>query len=127
MNRRKAPHHPGVVLHEYLGDISIAEAARKLAVSRSVLSRILHGKSGISADMAIRLGLALQTSPDLWAGLQWQFDLYLASKHAKPRVGRIVTRIKDKSILDLKGMLRPPTGMKVSIEEMRRAPADLDT
>lgn len=125
MNRKKAPPHPGEVLRDYLGDVSVAEAARKLAVSRSTLSRILNGASGVSADMAIRLGIALDTSPDLWAGLQWKFDLYQAGKRPKPKVGRIVTRIKDKSIFELKGMLRSPAGVKVSIEDMRRAPEEL--
>lgn len=101
MNRKKAPPHPGEVLRDYLGDVSVAEAARKLAVSRSTLSRILNGASSVSADIAVRLGMALDTSPDLWAGLQWKFDLYQASKWPKPKVGRIVTRIKDKSILEL--------------------------
>lgn len=124
MNRKKAPPHPGEVLRDYLGDVSVTEAARKLAVSRSTLSRILNGASSVSADIAVRLGMALDTSPDLWAGLQWKFDLYQASKQPKPKVGRIVTRVKDKSILELKGMLRPPTGVKVSIEDMRRAPEE---
>jgi addiction module HigA family antidote len=125
MTRKKAPPHPGEVLRDYLGDVSVTEAARKLAVSRSTLSRILHETSGVSADMAIRLGMALDTSSDLWAELQWTFDLYQASKRPKPKVGRIATRIKDKSILELKGMLRPPAGVKVSTEDMRRAPEEL--
>lgn len=124
MNRKKPPPHPGEVLRDYLGDVSVAEAARKLTVSRSTLSRILHGASGVSGDMAIRLGIALDTSPDLWAGLQWKFDLYQASKRPKPKVGRIVTRIKDKSILELKGMLSPPAGVKVSIKDIGRAPEE---
>lgn len=125
MNRKKAPPHPGEVLRDYLGEVSVTEAARKLAVSRSTLSRILNGASSVSADIAVRLGMALDTSPDLWAGLQWKFDLYQAGKRPKPKVGRIVTRVKDKSILELKGMLRPPTGVKVSIKDMWRAPEDL--
>jgi addiction module HigA family antidote len=125
MKRLKAPPHPGEVLREYLGDVSVAEAAEKLAVSRSTVSRLLNGASGVSADMAIRLGLALGTSPELWAGLQWKFDLHQASLCPRPKVGRIGTMVKDKSVLDLKGTLCPPAGTTVSIQDMRRANEEL--
>lgn len=125
MKRQKAPPHPGEVLREYLGDVSVAEAAEKLAVGRSTLSRLLNGESGVSADMAIRLGLGLGTSPELWAGLQWKFDLHQASLRPRPKVGRFATMVKDKSVLDLKGMLRPPAGVMVSIQGMRHANEEL--
>lgn len=108
-----------------MGDASVAEAARKLAVSPTTLSRVLKGASGVSADMAIRLGLALGTSPDLWAGLQWKYDLYQANKQPRPKMGRILTKLKNKSVLDLKGMLIPPAGVKVSIRDMRFSSEDL--
>jgi len=47
------PPHPGKVLREYLGDIDVTTAARRLHVSRTTLSRILNGASGISADMSM--------------------------------------------------------------------------
>ena len=34
------PPHPGLLLDDYLGDVSIAEAARRLGVTRATLSRI---------------------------------------------------------------------------------------
>jgi plasmid maintenance system antidote protein VapI len=43
------PAHPGEVLKDYLGDITVAEASRRLGVSRAHLSRILNGRAGISA------------------------------------------------------------------------------
>lgn len=119
MKSTAKPPHPGKVLREYLGGVTVTEAAGKLAVSRDTLSRILRGTSGVSAEMAIRLGLALGTSPDLWAGLQSKFDLHQASKRRRPKVARIVTAFKDKSVLDLKGMLTPPAGTTVSIEDIR--------
>jgi addiction module HigA family antidote len=120
MKRQKAPPHPGEVLREYLGDVPVAEAAEKLAVGRSTLSRLLSAASGVSADMAIRLGLALGTPPELWAELQWKFDLYQASLRPRPKIGRVPTMVKDKSAADLQGMLRLPAGVKVSIQDMNR-------
>lgn len=86
--RMYQPPHPGKVLKEYLGGISVSEAARKLVIGRTTLSRILHGTSGISVGMALRLGIALGTSPDLWAGLQRKFDLSQTRKRARPEISR---------------------------------------
>ena len=49
------PAHPGEVLKDYLGDITVAEASRRLGVTRAHLSRILNGRAGISASMSLRL------------------------------------------------------------------------
>jgi addiction module HigA family antidote len=82
------PPHPGEILREYLGDITVTQAAVKLGVNRVTLSRLVTGSSGISADMAYRLGEAFGTSPELWAGMQLQYDLYHAGKLTRPRIER---------------------------------------
>ncbi|WP_144641024.1 HigA family addiction module antitoxin [Bordetella genomosp. 13] len=76
------PPHPGEVLREYLGDLSVTEAATHLQVTRAMLSRILNGHAAISAEMALRLSQALGTSADLWLGMQAQYDLWQA-EHTK--------------------------------------------
>ncbi|WP_197494404.1 HigA family addiction module antitoxin [Gallibacterium genomosp. 3] len=70
------PAHPGEVLREYLDGISVTEAAEKLGVSRVALSRVLNGKAAISAEMAIRLGQALNTAPIFWLNMQSEYDLW---------------------------------------------------
>lgn len=80
------PPHPGSVLKDYLGDISVTAAAEHLGVTRAALSRILNGNAGISADMALRLSDALGTSPELWAGMQSQYDLWRASKNRRKKL-----------------------------------------
>ncbi len=89
MTRMHNPPHPGEVLREYLGDITVTQAAAKLGVNRVTLSRIMTGAAGISADMAYRLGEAFGTSPELWAGMQLQYDLFLAGKLPRPRIERL--------------------------------------
>jgi len=89
MNRMHNPPHPGEVLREYLGEISVTDAAAQLCVNRVTLSRIVSGASGISADMAYRLADALGTSAELWAGLQMQYDLFQASKAKRPKIHRL--------------------------------------
>ena len=87
--RMHNPPHPGEVLREYLGEVTVTNAAVKLHVTRATLSRILNGSAGISADMALRLGEALGTSPELWAGMQLQYDLYQAEQKKRPKVERL--------------------------------------
>lgn len=89
MTRMHSPPHPGEVLREYLGDVSVNSAADHLRVNRVTLSRVLNGASGISADMAIRLGQAFGTSAELWAGMQLQFDLFVAEHQDRPPIGRL--------------------------------------
>ena len=89
MTRMHNPPHPGEVLREYLGDITVTEAAVKLGVNRVTLSRVVTGAAGVSADMAYRLGEAFGTSPELWAGMQLQFDLYQAGKVKRARIERL--------------------------------------
>jgi antitoxin HigA-1 len=83
------PPHPGEVLRQYLGDISVTDAAEHLGVTRVALSRILNGSAGISADMALRLSDALGTTPDLWSGMQAQYDLWMASKKKRKKIPRL--------------------------------------
>ncbi len=90
--RMHNPPHPGSVLREYLGGMSVTDAARHLGVTRVALSRILNGAAGISADMALRLAEALGTSPDLWIGMQAQYELWQASKRRRRSVPRMAAR-----------------------------------
>lgn len=89
MTRMYNPPHPGEVLREYLGDMTVTEAAGLLGVNRVTLSRVVTGAAGISPDMAFRLGDAFGTSAELWAGMQMQYDLYQASKLKRPKIPRI--------------------------------------
>ena len=85
------PPHPGSVLRDYLGEISVTAAATHLGVTRAALSRVLNGSAGISAEMALRLSEALGTSPELWAGMQSQYDLWQASKKRRRKVVRLMS------------------------------------
>ena len=82
------PPHPGSVLRDYLADVSVTAAAMHLGVTRAALSRILNGSAGISAEMALLLSEALGTSPELWIGMQSQYDLWQASKNRRRKVVR---------------------------------------
>lgn len=90
------PPHPGEVLREWLTDITVTEAAKRLGVTRVELSRVLVGSAAISADMDLRLSKALGTTPGNWYAMQGNFDLWRAQRrfHAKVRpIGRSRARI----------------------------------
>ncbi|MDY0268223.1 HigA family addiction module antitoxin [Trichloromonas sp.] len=80
------PPHPGEVIRELclepLG-ITVTAAAKALGVSRKALSELLNGKTGISPEMALRLSIAFDTSPESWLTQQMQYDLWQAEKKRK--------------------------------------------
>jgi antitoxin HigA-1 len=80
------PPHPGEVIRELclepLG-LSVTAAAKALRVSRKSLSELLNGRSGISPEMAIRLSMAFDTTPESWLHQQAQYDLWVARRKCK--------------------------------------------
>src|ERR1700744_856375 len=83
IKRGMAPVHPGMVLKGlYLEpmEINITQAANKLGVARKTLSQLVNGHMGVSAEMAIRLSKALNTTPQLWMNMQQGYDLWAAEK-----------------------------------------------
>ena len=49
-------------------------------MSRLTLHRINAGRSGITAEMALRLAKLCGNGPDLWLALQAQYDLTLGRR-----------------------------------------------
>lgn len=94
-HRMYNPAHPGEILKGWLHDLgaNVTIFSTHLKISRVMLSRVLNGRSGISADMDLRLSEALGTQPGFWLALQTQRDLWVASQSAKarPRIKRIRT------------------------------------
>ena len=83
--RMKNPPHPGEhVLEDCVKPLglTITKAAEVLGVTRQALNNVVNGKSGISPEMAIRLSKAFGGSPDVWLGMQMQYDLAQAEQNA---------------------------------------------
>lgn len=81
--------HPGTILKDTVFDpleLSVTEAADRLAMSRVALSRVLNGKAGISPDLAVRLEMAGVSSARFWMTLQANYDLWCARQHKQPPV-----------------------------------------
>jgi len=84
------PSHPGKILAYYFDGRSVTEVARHLGVTRPALSRVLNGKAGVSADMALRLSEAFNTDPELWLRLQAQRDLWIALQKRRKKVKPLI-------------------------------------
>jgi antitoxin HigA-1 len=80
----KNPPHPGLSVRldciEPHG-LTITEAAKVLGVTRQTLNNLVNGKSGISADMALRLDKAFGGGAETWLRLQMAYDLAQARQH----------------------------------------------
>lgn len=89
MSRQFNPPHPGETLREdappALG-LNVSQAAAQLGVTRTALSRVLHGHAGISPEMAIRiekwLGVENGGSADHWLAVQAAYDRWHARQRA---------------------------------------------
>ncbi|MGB8011130.1 MAG: HigA family addiction module antitoxin [Terriglobales bacterium] len=89
------PCHPGEVLKDYLGDMTVKEAAQRLGVTRPNLSRILNGRAGISAEMGVRLAKAMPyTSAEFWLKMQLNYDLWKAQKNRLPKIRPFPVRLQ---------------------------------
>jgi len=81
--------HPGELLREDvllpLG-IEVTEAAQRLGMSRTALSRVINGHAGISPDLAVRLERAGVSTARFWMGLQANYELSRAEQREQPPI-----------------------------------------
>jgi addiction module HigA family antidote len=80
------PASPGELLREFLGNRPITEVAAHIGVARATLSRILNGRTSVTVDLSIRLGQALNLSPDFFSRAQLQYDLWIESQKNRPKI-----------------------------------------
>ena len=75
------PGHPGEHIADYLEPaddypgMSVAEAARKLGVSRSRLSRVVKGRGPVTLDLAMKLEAFGWATANIWMTYQMNYDL----------------------------------------------------
>ena len=83
------PTHPGLIIRDDVLpelQLSVNEAAEQLGVSRVTLSRVINGRSAITAEMALRVGKWVGNGPEIWLRMQGQYDLWQARKKGMPKV-----------------------------------------
>lgn len=86
------PPHPGEMIHDMLPELNvkIAEMARRLHFSCETLSRVIHGHTSISPDLAVRLERSGLSTARFWLALQMNYDLWQAEHREQPPVDRLV-------------------------------------
>ena len=77
------PAHPGEILkNDYLPgyNLTVSAFALKIGVSRNTASELVNCKSGVSAEMALKLEKAFKVPAKFWLDLQTQYDLWIAKQ-----------------------------------------------
>lgn len=85
------PVHPGEIVQEYMEGLglTVSALAAHLKITRANLSRMIHGRTGVSAEMALRLSEAFGTSPQVWIRLQANYDLAIAMRGRRIKIARL--------------------------------------
>ncbi len=79
----RPPTHPGALLGEDILpalELSVAETARRLHVSRRTLHDLLAERKGFTPEMALRIGKLAGNGPALWLRMQQDYDLWHAER-----------------------------------------------
>ena len=70
--------------------ISQNRLARDIDINPARVNDIVHGRSSITATIALRLAKYFRTTPELWLNLQADYDLRRARAKDWPKVERRV-------------------------------------
>jgi addiction module HigA family antidote len=87
--KRLEPIPPGEILYEEFmrpHKVSQNRLARDIDVNPARVNDIVHGRSSITATIALRLAKYFRTTPELWLNLQADYDLRRARAKDWPKV-----------------------------------------
>jgi len=83
MLRKREPTTPGEILREeFLKPLGLTQRqlADHLGCEVKVINRIVNGRTSMTPEMALKLGAAFRTSPELWLNAQKAVDQYRAAE-----------------------------------------------
>lgn len=93
-----APIHPGEILQEeFMAPLGLSAnaLAAEIAVPVTRIWEILRGRRGVTANTALRLARFFGTTPELWLGLQAEFDLRTARREVGKEIERQIEPPKE--------------------------------
>ena len=71
-------------------ELSAYAVAKAIGSTPITISLISRGKRAVSAEMALKLGRLFNVSPELWMGIQADYDLEVARLHHEAEIERRV-------------------------------------
>lgn len=89
----REPTSPGEILdEEFLKPLNITQKqlANHLGCDMKVINRIVNNRTSVSAEMAVKLGSALGTSPEFWLNAQQALDIYKAKRKVHDVPDRLI-------------------------------------
>lgn len=81
--RKLVPSHPGAILRElFINEygLTITAVADGIGKARVNLSAIVNERAGISPELAIKLSVAFNNTPEFWMNLQKNYEMWYAEK-----------------------------------------------
>ena len=97
MTKNLEPIHPGEILEEeFMRPIGLSAnaLAKRIDVPVTRISEMVRGRRGVTADTALRLARFFGTSPELWLGLQAEYDLRVARREVGDSVASRIVPLK---------------------------------
>ena len=92
MTTTMEPIHPGeILMFEFLEPLGVSQhrVAVAIGVPPRRINEIVHGKRGITADTALRLGRYFGLDPQFWLNLQSRYEIELAHDRAADEIDAI--------------------------------------
>jgi addiction module HigA family antidote len=83
---KRPPTTPGEILdEEFLQPLGMTQKqlADHIGCDIKVINRLVNGKTGLSAEIALKLAATFKTTPEFWINAQQAVDLYEAFKAVK--------------------------------------------
>jgi len=74
--------------------LSAYAVAKAIGATPIAISEIIRRKRAVSAEMAIKLGRLFNVSPELWMGIQADYDLEIARDRSEAKIFRRVQPLK---------------------------------
>ncbi len=87
------PIHPGeILLEDFLKPMNLSQyfVAQSIGVPPRRINEIVHGKRGITADTALRLGRFFGMEAQFWMNLQTRYDLEVTREELSDRLNQEV-------------------------------------
>ncbi len=94
MRNGMRPIHPGEILKaEFMEpmELSASEIARALGVPPNRVTSIVNGERAVTAETAMRLSRAFDTTAEFWMNLQAAYDLRSEEAKSAKKIAREVT------------------------------------